>query len=46
MARENLIRVSEEEKELVESVRQTEFNTEEVPLGVAISVACENYLNQ
>jgi len=46
VARENLIRVSDEEKELVECVRQSEFKTEEVPLGVAISVACNEYLEQ
>lgn len=46
MARENLIRVSEKEMKLIESVREKEFNTDEVPLGLAISVACEEFIEE
>jgi len=46
VARENLIRVSEKEMELIESVREKEFSTDEVPLGLAISVACEEFIKQ
>jgi len=46
MARENLIRLSDEEKELVEEVRKTKFGDSDVALGVAVREACENYLGE
>lgn len=46
MVRENSIKVSDEEKKLIEEVRQTEFGTDSVPFGEAIQVACENYLGE
>jgi len=44
MARTTTVRVSDEERELLEEVRETEFGTDSVPLGEVIEVACENYL--
>lgn len=44
MARENLVRLSDEEKKLVEEVRQTKFGGSDVALGVAVREACETYL--
>lgn len=46
MARENTIKVSDDEKALLEEVRQTEFGTDSVPFGEALTVACENYLGE
>lgn len=44
MARENLVRLSDEEKKLVEEVRKIKFGDSEVALGVAVREACESYL--
>lgn len=46
MARDNLIRLSDRELALLEEVRMTEFGTDSVPIGEAVSVASENYLGQ
>jgi len=46
MARENLVRLSDEERELVEEVRRTKFGDSDVALGVAIREACEGYLGE
>jgi hypothetical protein len=46
MARENLVRLSDEEKELVKEVRKTKFGDSNVALGVAVREACENYLGE
>lgn len=46
MARENLVRLSDREKELLQEVRQTEFGTDSVPFGEVIGVVCENYLGE
>lgn len=43
MARDNHVRLSDRELELLEEVRSTEFGTDSVPLGEALQVACENY---
>lgn len=43
MVRQNSIKVSDEEKELLEEVRQAEFGTDSVPFGEALQVACEAY---
>lgn len=44
MSRDNMIRVSDREKALLEEVRMTEFGSNGVPLGEALEVACEDYL--
>jgi hypothetical protein len=44
MARENMIRVSDREKELLERVRMEKFGTDGVALGEALEAACESYL--
>jgi hypothetical protein len=44
MARENLVRLSDGEKELVEEVKTKEFGDSDVALGVAIRKACEEIL--
>jgi hypothetical protein len=46
MGRENLIRISDSELELLEKVRKEEFNTDSVPIGEAVEVSCENYLSK
>jgi hypothetical protein len=46
MARENLVRLSDEEKELVEEVRRAKFGDSDVALGVAVREACESYLEE
>jgi len=46
MARENFVRLSDRELELLEEVRSTEFGSDSVPIGEAVSVACENYLGE
>jgi len=46
MARENLVRLSDRELALLEEVRHTEYGTDSVPIGEAVSVACENYLGE
>lgn len=46
MGRDNLVRLSDREKALLEEVRQTEFGTDSVPIGEALEVACENYLGE
>lgn len=45
MARENLVRLSDGEKELVEEVQKSAFGDSDVALGVAVREACENYLS-
>lgn len=45
MARENLVRLSDREQELIKEVREIEFGTDSVPLGEAVETACEQYLN-
>lgn len=45
MARENLVRLSDEEKELLEEVRSEEFGDSNVALGVAVRVSCEDFLD-
>ncbi|AGM11542.1 hypothetical protein M199_gp124 [Halogranum tailed virus 1] len=44
MARDNLVRLSDREKKLLEEVRDTEYGSDSVPLGEALEVACEQYL--
>lgn len=46
MVRQNSIKVSDSEKELLEEVRQTKFGTDSVPFGEALQVACESYLGE
>jgi hypothetical protein len=46
MGRPTTVRVSEQEKELLEEVRNTEFGSNSVPLGEALEVACKNYLGE
>lgn len=46
MARKNLVRLSDRELALLEEVRETEFGTDSVPYGEALSAACENYLGK
>lgn len=46
MARENLVKLSDRERKLIEEVRMTEFGTDSVPLGEAVEVACETYLGE
>jgi len=45
MGRDNHIRLSDRELALLEEVRETEFGTGSVPIGEALEVACENYLD-
>lgn len=45
MARENTVKLSDSEKELIEDVREKHFGTDSVPLGEAVEVACRNYLD-
>jgi len=45
MGREELIRVSSEEKELLEKVRGEEFGTDSVPLGEVLELACQRFLD-
>jgi hypothetical protein len=42
MARENTVKVSNEEKNALDRARQQLFHTDEVPYGVVISKLCEN----
>jgi len=44
MARKNLVRLSDEEKELLEKVQSEKFGDSNVPLGTSVRVACENFL--
>lgn len=46
MVRQNSIKVSDEEKALLEEVRDTEFGTDSVPYGEALREACEAYLGE
>lgn len=42
MARENTIKVSDEEKKMLDEARLILFETDEVPYGVVISTLCED----
>lgn len=42
MARENTVKVSNEEKNLLDEARESIFGTDEVPYGVVISELCKN----
>lgn len=44
--RENHVRLSDREMQLLMEVRQTEFGTDSVPIGEAVEVACEQYLGE
>ena len=46
MARENMIRLSDRERALLEEVRMTEYGSDSVPLGEALERACEEYLGE
>lgn len=46
MARENTIKVSDREKELLEEARYAEYGTDSVPLGEALEAVCESYLGE
>ena len=45
MARNELIRVSEDEKKSLERAREAEFGTDEVPFGAVIEALADNYLS-
>lgn len=42
MARQNTVKVSDEEKDALDRARQKLFNTDEVPYGVVISELCDD----
>jgi len=44
MARDNLVRLSDKEKKLLEEVRKIKFKSNSVPLGETIEIVCRNYL--
>jgi len=42
MARQNTVKVSNDEKTSLDKARESIFGTDEVPYGVVISKLCEN----
>lgn len=44
--RENHVRLSDREIQLLIEVRQDEFGTDSVPIGEAVEVACKQYLGE
>jgi len=46
MARENTIKVSDKEKELLDRARESMYGTDEVPYGKIVEDLSVTYLNQ